>query len=136
MERRNSALIFWILALLFLFLVLREPLSQNFGGVERYEYSEFIEKVQNKEVLKCSIGKGEIRGELKNGTRFTTNFIPEIAGAELEKILRENGVRFNYKTPLLSEGWQNFIFFLLFPILFLIIFWSFFLRGVQAGNRE
>jgi len=135
-ERKNSALIFWILAIFFLLLVLREPLSRNFGGVEKYDYSQFIEKVKNKEVLRCEIGRGEIVGELKNGTRFTTNFIPEIAGAEMEKILRENGVHFSYKTPLLSEGWQNFIFFILFPILFLIFFWSFFWRGVQAGNRE
>jgi cell division protease FtsH len=135
-ERKNSALIFWILALFFLLLVLREPFSRSLGGVEKYDYSQFVEKVRNKEVLKCTIGKGEIIGELKNGTHFTTSFIPEIAGAELEKILRENDVRFSYKTPLLSEGWQNFIFFLLFPILFLIFFWSFFLRGVQAGNRE
>lgn len=120
MERKNSALIFWILAIFFLLLVLREPLSRNFGGVEKYDYSQFIEKVKNKEVLKCVIGRGEIIGELKNGTRFTTNFIPEIAGAEMEKILRENEVHFSYKTPMLSEGWQNFIFFILFPLLFLI----------------
>ncbi len=136
MERKNTAVIFWLIALFFLFLLLREPFSQGVRGVERLSYSEFLEKVENQEVLKCAIGKGEVSGELKNGTRFVSTFIPEIAGAELEKILREKKVHFTYKTPLLSEGWQNVIFFLILPLLFLFFFWSFFLRQAQATNRD
>lgn len=105
-------------------------------GVEKYSYSEFLDKVEKGEVLKCVIGRGEVSGELKNGVRFTTNFLPELVGPELEKTLKKYGVRFSYKMPFLSEGWQNFLFYLVLPIIVLIIFWSLFLRGMQAGNRE
>lgn len=114
---------------------MRGSISYNMG-VEKYSYSEFIDKVERGEVLKCEIGKGEVSGELKNGTRFSTHFLPELVGPELEKTLKKNGVRFSYKTPLLSEGWQNLLFYLILPIFVLVIFWSLFLRGVQAGNRE
>ncbi|MBC7328034.1 ATP-dependent metallopeptidase FtsH/Yme1/Tma family protein [bacterium] len=135
MDRRISSLIFWIILFFFFLLVMRGGLNYNIG-VEKYSYSEFIEKVRRGEVLKCDIGRGEITGELKNGTRFTTHFIPELTGPELEKELIKNGVRFNYKTPILSEGWQNFLFYLVLPLIMLVIFWSLFIRGMQAGNRE
>lgn len=135
MERKSPNLIILLLFFFFILLLMRGSISYNLG-VEKYSYSEFIERVVKGEVLKCEIGKGEITGELKNGTRFITHFLPELAGPELEKTLREHGVRFNYKVPLLSEGWQNLLFYLILPVIVLVIFWSLFLRGVQAGNRE
>ncbi len=135
MERRNSSLIFLMLFFFFLILLMRGSITYNMG-VEKYGYSEFLEKVEKGEVLKCVIGRGEVSGELKNGTHFITRFLPELVGPELEKTLKKNGVRFTYRTPLLSEGWQNLLFYLILPIFVLVIFWSLFLRGMQAGNRE
>lgn len=135
MERRNSNVVFLILSFFLILLLMRGSLSRNMG-VEKYSYSEFLERVDKGEVLKCEIGKGEVSGELKNGTRFTTNFLPELVGDDLEKTLKDNGVHFSYKTPFLSEGWQNILIYLVLPIIILVVFWSLFLRGMQAGNRE
>ena len=95
-------------------------------------FSDFLEKVDSREVSSVTIQGERISGSLQNGQLFST-FMPD--GTDVVSDLRQQNVRI---TALPREDDTPTIWGILiswFPMLLLIGVWIFFMRQMQGGSR-
>ncbi|MDQ3106374.1 MAG: ATP-dependent zinc metalloprotease FtsH, partial [Actinomycetota bacterium] len=92
----------WVLVVLGVLVVLALVLSPFFseGASEELNYTDYIAKVNEGQVVKASIDNtsGRVTGELKNGDEFSA----EGPGTQIDedvKLLREKGVDVSFDTP-------------------------------------
>ena len=103
------------------------------ASAEKLAFSEFMDKVENKQVSEVTISGASISGVATNGTRFYT-YAPY--DPTMVENLRKNDVKVN-ATPEDTTGdnlWGMFISW--FPMLLLIGVWVFFMRQANAGNNK
>ena len=103
------------------------------ASAEKLAFSEFMDKVENKQVSEVTISGASINGVATNGTRFYT-YAPY--DPTMVENLRKNDVKVN-ATPEDTTGdnlWGMFISW--FPMLLLIGVWVFFMRQANAGNNK
>lgn len=95
-------------------------------------YSDFLEKVENKEITGTLVIKeNTIYGQLKDGTKFKT-YRPE--DPELFKLLKNNHIRFKVEPS--PSFWSNLFISTLPVILLVFLFWFLIYRHVTSeGNR-
>ncbi len=122
----------WLVILLTFILLYNlfanKPQTEN----NTIEYSEFINKVENKAVNDVEINKDVITGTLSDGRTFRT--IYPINDDQMIAILRDSGVGIKVK-EFEKESWLMTIFISWFPMLLLIGVWVFFMRQMQGGGR-
>ena len=102
-------------------------------GSEKLAFSEFMDKVENKQVAEVTIAGASINGTATNGTKFYT-YAPY--DPTMVENLRKNDVKVN-AVPEDTTGdnlWGIFISW--FPMLLLIGVWVFFMRQANAGNNK
>ncbi|MBE6467940.1 MAG: ATP-dependent metallopeptidase FtsH/Yme1/Tma family protein [Alphaproteobacteria bacterium] len=113
--------------------------SAMFGGdmskasAEKLAFSEFMDRVENKQISEVTISGASINGVATNGTRFYT-YAPY--DPSMVENLRKNDVKVN-AMPEDNTGdnlWGMFISW--FPMLLLIGVWVFFMRQANAGNNK
>ena len=113
--------------------------SAMFGGdiakasAEKLAFSEFMDRVENKQISEVTISGASINGVATNGTRFYT-YAPY--DPTMVENLRKNDVKVN-AMPEDNTGdnlWGMFISW--FPMLLLIGVWVFFMRQANAGNNK
>ena len=113
--------------------------SAMFGGdiskasAEKLAFSEFMDKVEKKQVSEVTISGASISGTATNGSRFYT-YAPY--DPTMVENLRKNDVKVN-AMPEDTTGdnlWGMFISW--FPMLLLIGVWVFFMRQANAGNNK
>ena len=94
-------------------------------------FSDFLDSVENGEVLKVEIQGNNIKGVLANGDRFTT-YSPN--DPNLIEKLSEKGV--SISAAPIDEKMPSLLGVLLswFPMLLLIAVWIFFMRQMQGGK--
>ena len=100
---------------------------------EKLAFSEFMDKVENKQISEVTISGASISGTATNGTRFYT-YAPY--DPTMVENLRKNDVKVN-AMPEDNTGdnlWGMFISW--FPMLLLIGVWVFFMRQANAGNNK
>ncbi len=128
---RNAALWLVIALLLFALFNLFQG-SASRGQPDKLAFSDFIDQVEQGQVLEVDIRGQEIDGQFRNGLQFET-FAPEDPG--LVDRLRKYGVRIkagppDEVNPLLAA------LFNWFPMLLLIGVWIFFMRQMQSGGGK
>ena len=113
--------------------------SAMFGGdmskasAEKLAFSEFMDRVENKQISEVTISGASINGVATNGTHFYT-YAPY--DPSMVENLRKNDVKVN-AMPEDNTGdnlWGMFISW--FPMLLLIGVWVFFMRQANAGNNK
>jgi len=121
----------WLLILLVMFMAY--SLFQQSQPVETaLKYSDFMTRVERGEVESVVVKGPEIRGQLKDGTRFQT-YAPE--DQELIPTLRRSGVRIEAR-PAEANPWYVNILLSWFPMLLFIGVWVFFMRQMQGGGAK
>ncbi len=103
------------------------------AGAEKLAFSEFMNRVENKQVAEVTISGASISGTATNGARFYT-YAPY--DPTMVENLRKNDVKVT-ATPEDTTGdnlWGMFISW--FPMLLLIGVWIFFMRQANAGNNK
>lgn len=103
------------------------------ASAEKLAFSEFMDRVENKQVSEVTISGASINGVATNGTRFYT-YAPY--DPSMVENLRKNDVKVN-AMPEDNTGdnlWGMFISW--FPMLLLIGVWVFFMRQANAGNNK
>ena len=103
------------------------------SSAEKLAFSEFMDKVENKQVSEVTISGASISGVATNGSRFYT-YAPY--DPTMVENLRKNDVKVN-AMPEDTTGdnlWGMFISW--FPMLLLIGVWVFFMRQANAGNNK
>ncbi|MDZ7893988.1 MAG: ATP-dependent zinc metalloprotease FtsH [Sphingobium sp.] len=127
----KSALI-WagvILALL-VFISLFDGRTANSGS--SIAYSEFRQKVQDRDVKDVAISADRITGTLSDNSRFSTNVVPD---PNLTTLLDQNNVRYSGQ----PDEQPSFWFLLLYqslPFLFLVGMAIFIVRQMQKGGSS
>ncbi len=119
--------------LLFLIIIisLATSLMQREAPPMVMNYTEFLEAVNQRQVVRVTIMDHNIYGELYNGTHFTT-YAPE--DPELISILRNASVEIEAKPPAEPSWWVR-ILSSLFPTVLLIVVWIFLLQQLQGGSK-
>ncbi|MBN1273424.1 MAG: ATP-dependent zinc metalloprotease FtsH [Candidatus Aminicenantes bacterium] len=129
--RSVKNIIFWIAAGIVIILVWN--LFQNPGKqYQEISFSEFLDKVEAKEVQTVTVTGSEIKGEFIDKSGFKTVAPEQYDG--LVKDLRENNVIINVEDTSRSPWFSYLITW--FPIILLILFWVFFMRQMQAGGNK
>jgi cell division protease FtsH len=129
---RNLAL--WIvIAVLLVFLF---NLFQNQGAhtpSSAYSYSKFIDQVNGGQVKRATFAGEQVKGELTNGTQFTTT-VPSNDPA-LWPALKAHNVETTVN-PVDNDFNLLAIFINWFPMLLIFGVWVFFLRQMQSGGGK
>ena len=103
------------------------------AGAEQLAFSEFMDRVENKQVAEVTISGASISGTATNGAKFYT-YAPY--DPTMVENLRKNDVKVT-AAPEDTTGdnlWGMFISW--FPMLLLIGVWVFFMRQANAGNNK
>ncbi len=103
------------------------------AGAEKLAFSEFMDRVENKQVSEVVISGASISGTATNGAKFFT-YAPY--DPTMVENLRKNDVKVT-AAPEDNTGdnlWGIFISW--FPMLLLIGVWVFFMRQANAGNNK
>ncbi|MDR3289894.1 MAG: ATP-dependent zinc metalloprotease FtsH [Rickettsiales bacterium] len=104
---------------------------ENKTDKNEISFTDFLKKVDNKEVSKIELKSNEIKGELKNGTKFYTlaTYYPEMI-----KDLRDKDVELKI-LPLVS-GKEKILEVVLnwLPFIVMIFLWFYFMKGSGGGK--
>ena len=103
------------------------------AGAEKLAFSEFMDRVENKQVAEVVISGASISGVATNGTKFYT-YAPY--DPTMVENLRKNDVKVTAQ-PEDNTGnnlWGIFVSW--FPMLLLIGVWVFFMRQANSGNNK
>jgi cell division protease FtsH len=124
-------LLLWVVILVVLTSVFQSFSSRNGSAQNVLNYSNFLEHVRNDNVDTVYIEGQNVRGTLKNNTRFST-YSPETDNRSMIGTLIEHNVEIvgepPKETPVIVQ-----LLFNAFPILLLIAVWVYFMRQMQGG---
>ncbi|AVP87301.1 ATP-dependent metalloprotease FtsH [Candidatus Phycorickettsia trachydisci] len=131
MNNQTKNLLIWgaIVVAIVLFLNLSQMHNWSEGTV-KLSMSEFLNKVEDKQVVSAKIQGRNIEGRLTDGVPFET-YVGEYNVAQK---LHENNVNFEIVPPDTKMNSLFSIFISWFPMLLLIGVWVFFMRQMQSGG--
>jgi cell division protease FtsH len=133
MNNQGKNILIWIAV--FTVLIFLFNLVQNDGGLggrNSLSFSDFLNRIENKEVSSVKIQGKNIEGQLGDGSMFTT-YAPEYP--DLINKLNQNGVHIDAAPPDTKMNSLLSIFISWFPMLLLIGVWIFFMRQMQSGGK-
>jgi cell division protease FtsH len=119
-----------------LFLLTNLFFPQLYGNpIPQEPYSMFINRVENGNVARASVGQNEIIYELKDANAkqpqiFRTNPVLDL---ELPKRLEDNGVEFTAALP--KSNWLGSILGWIVPPLIFVAIWQFFISRSAGGAQ-
>lgn len=101
--------------------------------ISEMSYSDFMNKVKNKQVVNVEIRDDAVYGVSSDGGKFKT-YVPY--SPNMIDTLMENDVKVNAVPRNNSDGFLYNVFISWLPMLFLIGVWVFFMRQASAGNNK
>lgn len=113
-------------------VVLFNLFNQPQGQQEKLAYSDFLQKVDNGDVLEVTIQGERLMGKLVDGSSFST-YAPD--DPNMVKTLIEKKVAVKAE-PQEDAPWYMTLFISWFPMLLLIGVWIFFMRQMQGGGGK
>jgi cell division protease FtsH len=120
----------WVVVLIALILMYRFSLSQTTMEKD-LTFSEFLDKVEKKEVTSVVITGNKLSGKLKNDTNFKT-VAPEYS--RMIDILRKYRVKITAEED--SGGGFLTILVSLAPFVFIVLIWVLIMRQMQGGSNK
>lgn len=131
MNSFSKNLVLWA-AICMVMIVLFNLFNQPPIPANDLNYTEFLNKVRQNEVVSVKIQGSRITGALANDQRFTT-YAPD--DATLVDTLVKNNVQVKAE-PLEEAPWYMTVLISWFPMLLLIGVWIFFMRQMQGGGGK
>jgi cell division protease FtsH len=129
-----KSLLFWVLLVVLGMLIWTYSSSWTGGHETKITFSEFLQKVQAKQVAKVKMTGNDIVGEMKDGaTKFRT-YAPEGHYTGLANELRAAEVDIEADREAVSP-WATLLYSWA-PILLMIGFWIFIMRQMQSGGNK
>jgi cell division protease FtsH len=133
LKKNFRQLLFWFLA-----FTLFVAVYQNLKGVERERqipYSEFKQKLRDKQVSKVTVRPDLIRGELKEGEKTVIFKTIPLVDAKLIEDMEAAGVG-NFAAEA-DRGWiAGLILNIGWIVLFVFLWWFLFMRQAQMGGKQ
>ncbi|NOZ64728.1 MAG: ATP-dependent metallopeptidase FtsH/Yme1/Tma family protein [Caldiserica bacterium] len=125
-----KSIAFWLVIGIMVFWTM-SFFSTRTQAPEKFSYSQFLGYVEKGEVKQVSIADQYIKGELKDGRKFTT-YAPR--DPELVRILIQNKVDVVAKPQ--ESMWRQILVSVLPFLLFIFFLWFFIYRQMQAGGNR
>ncbi len=120
----------WVIIALILMMVFQN-LGQHAAESNEISYSQFMQLVDQREVVEAIFQEKTISGKLKDGSRYST-YTPETDYTVLIGELRKAGIEIRARPVEQSFLWP--LLSSLFPFLLIIGVWIFFMRQMQGGG--
>lgn len=114
------------------------------GSSQNMTYSTLLKLIDTnpQSIEKVTIEKDnlivDLRPPVPGQAREQTIALPDASQARslLYQKLHDKSINFDFKHPLLSDLVQTILSFLLFPLMFLVLFYFLFLRQAQTGGNQ
>jgi cell division protease FtsH len=142
--RATKTMAFWAVLIL-LFLVVFQTVYNNQGREAQIIYTEFLQQVEDGNILEIKIVDQEIRGELINGARTQIQgidqpysrfkvYVPR-QDENLIELIRERNPNAKIDVGVPGTKWTQILFAWL-PILLILGIWFFIMRQMQTGGNR
>ena len=131
MNARMRNLALWIVIGLFMILLFNLFNVSSRAPETEMIFSDFMAKLDKGEVNEVTIKENDIRGVLKDGSKFRTYTVNY---PDLVKILRDKNVRITARPSEVSP-WYAFLVSWA-PIILFVALWIFFMRQMQMGGNK
>lgn len=129
MNQLGRNFFFWVFVALLMMMSYR-MVKPDMQPAKEVSYSEFLQKVESKDINKVTIEGPDITAESRNDSLPLKTTAPKHDG--LIDLLRSNEVQIKVKEPQ-NEPWYLLLLVNALPMLILIGIWIFFMRQVQMG---
>ncbi|NRB10409.1 MAG: ATP-dependent metallopeptidase FtsH/Yme1/Tma family protein [Rickettsiaceae bacterium] len=133
MNNQGKHILIWVIIFILMIMTFNSLQGDGFGGgSEKLAFSDFLSRVDERQVNSVKIQGRSIEGTLMDGTRFST-YAADYPGL-IDK-LNMNGVYIDVMPPDTKMNSLFSIFVSWFPMLLLIGVWIFFMRQMQGGSK-
>ena len=133
MNNQNKHIFIWIFIFILMIMTFNALQGDGIGGSkERLAFSDFLNRVDDRQVNSVKIQGRYIEGSLADGTSFST-YAADYPGL-IDK-LSINGVYIEVSPPDTKMNSLFSIFVSWFPMLLLIGVWIFFMKQMQGGGK-
>lgn len=133
MNNQNKNIFIWVFIFIILILTFNTLQGEGIGGGrDKLAFSDFLNKVDEKQVNSVKIQGRTVEGVLADGTQFST-YVADYPG--LVDKLSMNGVFIEVLPPDTKMNSIFSIFVSWFPMLFIVGAWVFFMRQMQGGSK-
>jgi len=132
MNSNVKTAVFWIVILCAVVLVWMAVRTGRGNPPKNMVVSDFVAAVQDGKVKDVNITGSDVQGTLADNSTFHTQIPPN--DSEIWKILRDKGVKYNWKESA-GNGWIGILFNAI-PVLILLGLWIFMMRQMQSGGNK
>lgn len=133
MKNQHKQILTWIFIFVLMIMTFNFLQGDSMSGSSNsLAFSDFLNKVESREVTMVKIEGRNIEGSLSDGAKFST-YSPDYPGL-IDK-LNDNGVYISIIPPNTRMNSLFSIFVSWFPMILLIGVWVFFMRQMQGGGK-
>ncbi len=133
MNNQNKHIFIWIFIFILMIMIFNALQGDGIGGnKEKLAFSDFLNKIDDRQVNSVRIQGRQIEGTFADGTSFST-YVTDYPGL-IDK-LSINGVHIEVSPPDTKMSSLFSIFVSWFPMLLLIGVWIFFMKQMQGGGK-
>ncbi len=134
-QKRPKGFMFWIFSAIIMVLLYGMLSDVSNGRIIKLDFSDFMNRVEKKEIISAFIKSNEITGKLDSengGGILEYETVMPLEYPEFVEILRKNGVKI--KVEKVNKGeWLSYLFSFA-PFLILIAFWVMMMKQ-QGGGK-
>ncbi|MGC0372208.1 MAG: hypothetical protein DGJ47_000916 [Rickettsiaceae bacterium] len=132
MNNPKKQILVWICIFIFMVMTFNALQGDSMQGSSSLAFSDFLQRIESKEINSVKIEGKSISGTLTDGSKFST-YYSDYPGL-IDK-LNDNGVYIDVLPPNTKMNSLFSIFVSWFPMLLLIGVWVFFMRQMQGGGK-
>ena len=133
-KKNKNSLLSWIIILLVVYAA-TDFFDQSIGSnYEKMIFSDFVDRIQNNEIKSVEIAGGNVKGELKNGNKFSTYINYGVDYAGVIKDMKSNGVAIKIDPPSSKKSLITDFIVSWLPFIILIWFYSSKFKNFTSGE--
>ncbi|MGI5862497.1 MAG: ATP-dependent zinc metalloprotease FtsH [Myxococcales bacterium] len=133
MRANYKSILLWVM-LIVLFVSLYQFVQRSNTDVREIDFSEFLAKVEKREVASVVVKGLEYEGKYKDNTEFKTRG-PAVMDSGLVDRMTKNAVQVRYEKDEQNSMWVT-VLVQGVPFIFLFVFFIFFMRQLQSGGGK
>jgi cell division protease FtsH len=129
--------VFWVVIIGGAILLYRYFHNPTTNQPIQLSYSDLASKVESpaREIQSAVIEKEKVTGKFANGTTFTTDLTNDFTADKLADMMRNHGVKVDFKNSSSSGMFLQMVVFYA-PFILIIAFWIFMIRQMQSGGNK
>jgi len=131
---RLFKLLVWAGIIVALIVVARQIANRQ-PPQEKLAASEFLTRVENRQVVNVQFRKDVVTGKLRNGRPYVV-LLPDEDRDQFIADLRTHNIPFEYDRPAISESLMSSIIMVVIVVLLMVGFWMFIMRQAQSGSSQ